>query len=525
MQHPFGTVPERFLRQVWKHRQFSTTNLHTVDQQPVEILNPGTLNQGGGPDFLDAAIRIGGTLYRGNVEVHRKAADWKGHSHHTDPHYNPVILHVVLAKPRIRTRTNGNGHAHDDVTAAPLTASRRSIPTLALEEFIGQKFFAGWGRLIASDQAEQIPAIKCAPRNNTVDSDVILRWVERLGAERMELKMRRFGERLRAIASESKLAVSEPACDFGEPHFGIDPSEIPPPAVAEFPDDVRSSAVWNQLLYEGILEAFGYARNRESFLTLARNASLEFLGEQTRGLTFIEAVDRLEAILFGVSGFLTHDVSDGETRRYIRILRKEWKRCRGRARLPRLYYSDWEFFRLRPENFPTIRIAGAARIIPLILRSNLIRQIVRSLKNDGSPEFRTLCALFIIPADGYWQNHYRFCERSTRPVRTLIGRQRATDIVINVIIPIALLYARIFRDKEVRMATLDVLRDAPASAENGIIVSMKKQLVKERFRLDTASRQQGVMQLYKTYCLEGRCGECAVGKAVIWPAHLSPFQS
>ena len=65
-------IPERFLRQLWKNQLFSTTNLKTVANQPVEIISPGKLNQDGGPDFLDACIRIDSIIYRGDVEIRAK---------------------------------------------------------------------------------------------------------------------------------------------------------------------------------------------------------------------------------------------------------------------------------------------------------------------------------------------------------------------------------------------------------------------------------------------------------------------
>ena len=63
-------IPERFLRQLWKQQHFSKTNLRTADGQPVDILSPGKLNLNGGPDFLNASVRIGGLLFRGNIEIH-----------------------------------------------------------------------------------------------------------------------------------------------------------------------------------------------------------------------------------------------------------------------------------------------------------------------------------------------------------------------------------------------------------------------------------------------------------------------
>jgi hypothetical protein len=123
-------LPERFLRHIWQHQQFNAENLKTPDGKPVRILFPGTPNVDGGPDFSSARIRVGSTLYRGDVEIHVDAAQWQAHRHDTDPHYNKVILHVVL--------TSASG----DLPAT--TASRRPIPVLVLHPYIDPTLRSTW---------------------------------------------------------------------------------------------------------------------------------------------------------------------------------------------------------------------------------------------------------------------------------------------------------------------------------------------------------------------------------------------
>ena len=86
---------EGFIQFIWKHRLYKGQSLYTSCGQKLEILNPGVENPHGGPDFLNARIRIDRLLWAGNVEIHRRASDWYRHRHHLDPAYNNVILHVV----------------------------------------------------------------------------------------------------------------------------------------------------------------------------------------------------------------------------------------------------------------------------------------------------------------------------------------------------------------------------------------------------------------------------------------------
>lgn len=89
-------MKENFLHFIWKHKLYSQDSLITSDGDEVEILNPGSQNDHAGPDFFDARIRIGSTLWAGNVELHFRASDWNKHGHQKDAAYRNTILHVVV---------------------------------------------------------------------------------------------------------------------------------------------------------------------------------------------------------------------------------------------------------------------------------------------------------------------------------------------------------------------------------------------------------------------------------------------
>ena len=86
---------EQLLHYVWKHKLFPLTTLVTTKGQEVEVIDPGLLNRNAGPDFFNAKVRIAGTMWVGNVEIHLKTSDWLAHHHNTDPAYDNVVLHVV----------------------------------------------------------------------------------------------------------------------------------------------------------------------------------------------------------------------------------------------------------------------------------------------------------------------------------------------------------------------------------------------------------------------------------------------
>lgn len=89
-------LSEDLLQFIWQYRLFNTDALYTTEGEPVRILSVGSLNRHAGPDFSSARIRIGQTLWAGNVEIHLKTSDWFKHRHQQDARYDRVILHVVF---------------------------------------------------------------------------------------------------------------------------------------------------------------------------------------------------------------------------------------------------------------------------------------------------------------------------------------------------------------------------------------------------------------------------------------------
>ncbi len=495
-------VPERFLRQIWKHQQFDTSKLFTADREPIEIFSAGTFNSDGGPDFRNARIRIGGIAYRGDVELHQNNDEWTQHTHQLDAKYNSVVLHVVFRKNTSVVPTK--------------TKSKRNIPVLILEQYLTSSFRTLWEKMILDERAERLATIKCFPVNDSIEGTLIRSWLKKLAVERIELKVRRFEERLKELVDEQQLAaVKEQPSYYDEIPLGDNPEDMPMSTQIYVQSDFSKTSLWTQLLYEGMMEALGYSKNQQPCIKVAQNLRLQFLGDLANSPLPAEHIKEIEALLFGVAGLLSSNRNaDSQSKEYIKKLQQYWKTLRSKYHRAILHEAEWQFFRLRPKNFPTIRLAGAARLIPQLLQKDFFKLIIRTMRADtsGKKRFVSLESLFIVPAIGFWQHHYRFGEVAQRTVNTLIGKSRADDIVLNAVIPICLLYARIFKDKEVRQGTLAVFEECPPLSDNTVTRTIDKQLIKEKLKFDTAMLQQGALQLYKFYCVEERCKECSVGK-------------
>lgn len=146
---------EKLMQYVWQHRLLRPGAMSTVDGRTVQIIDAGLLNEGAGPDFFNAKVRIAGDMWVGNVELHVRASDWMRHGHHNDRAYDSVILHVVyyddmpvkrpdgnvIPQMVLPVRTNFADHYNALVTRAerglPCREFIGSLPSLHLADWIG----------------------------------------------------------------------------------------------------------------------------------------------------------------------------------------------------------------------------------------------------------------------------------------------------------------------------------------------------------------------------------------------------
>ncbi len=157
-----GGMTEKLLQYIWQFGYFNNIDLKTINDERLEIIHKGTFNTNQGPDFLNAKIKIGNTLFAGSVELHLNTSDWRKHKHSNDPNYNNVILHVVL-------RNNETFPSY-----LPVLELQSRISNLLLEkyrQFMEQTFF-----------------IPCSGSIAEVKDITWTAWKERLLVERLTRK-------------------------------------------------------------------------------------------------------------------------------------------------------------------------------------------------------------------------------------------------------------------------------------------------------------------------------------------------
>lgn len=157
---------EELLQYIWQYKYLLNQKLATTHGENIQVILPGQLNKDSGPDFFNARIHLGETLWAGNIEIHIKSSDWKKHRHQYDRAYDNVILHVVLE--------------YDEPV---FNNHNQEIPTLELKNLLPEKLLSKY-RFLKHSQSE----IPCEKLFVMPEDLIIENWMERLSLERLENK-------------------------------------------------------------------------------------------------------------------------------------------------------------------------------------------------------------------------------------------------------------------------------------------------------------------------------------------------
>ena len=414
-----GFMKEDILQYIWRQKLIPLKNLRTVDDESIQILHPGNFNTDGGPDFLEAKIRIGETILAGSIEIHVRSSDWKAHRHSLDQKYSNVILHVV--------------YFHDEKESLlPVLEMNGKIPPLVL-----QKYRA------LMESTSQLP---CEPFWNDVDTIIWKSFKERLVVERLERK------------SEMILYLLN-----------------------------QKNNDWLQVIYQLLGKYFGGKVNRFAFEMLMEKLDYKIL------LKHADDHFQLEALLFGVAGLL-HDPQDEHTMR----LQQEFAYFQQKYHLVALPVHYWNFLRIRPASFPTIRLALFA---DLIYRTPQFSRLTDFKK--AQLILQQLCA------SAYWDEHYVFGKPVEKMVKRL-GVSSVDMLLINVCIPLQYAYAKNMQQPGVMEEAMELL-ETLRGEQNARTKIFQGLLPAERSAYDS----QAMLELYDRYCTSKKCLQCRIGHKIV----------
>ncbi len=418
-------MKEEFLHYLWKYALYSLPLELTTGEQ-VEVISAGEHNHDSGPDFFNAKIKIGKTIWAGNVEIHVKASDWQKHKHSNNDAYDSIILHVVAENDVQIKRKNGK----------VIPALELKAPANLYEQYLFLMQNNDW--------------VPCESFISRVTEFTIFQWKEALLVERLAQKAEIIGDRFKANNSN-----------------------------------------WEETFYQTLAANFGFRTNAQPFEMLAKSLPINHLGKHKDQLPLIEA------FLFGQAGLLIDNSNDS----YSNFLQKDYKHLAAKFNLKPMSGHLWKFMRLRPANFPTIRIAQFAALIHQ--SSSLFSKII------DAKELNTIKDLFNIQASEFWNTHYTFEKESIKKVKKL-GNNAFENIMINTIAPMLFYYGQQKGKPEYSEKALKWLTNIPGEKN-----AITKSWVALGMNNQNAFDSQALIQLKNVYCKKRRCLQCRIGNQVI----------
>lgn len=250
---------------------------------------------------------------------------------------------------------------------------------------------------------------------------------------------------------------------------------------------------WEETFFQLLARMFGFNVNAIPFELLAKSLKIQTLLKHKNSLF------QIEALLFGNSGLLNQQLLGDE---YFIRLREEYSFLYKKYKLKGIEGHLWKFMRLRPSNFPTIRISQLASLVHQT--EGLFSKI---LEIESTEELKNL---FKVKASEYWDTHYNFNKTSKKRQPKELGDATAYIIIINVIVPFLFVYGEKHNKHHLKNRALTFLENLPAES-NSIISKWAVLGIQARSALDT----QALLQLKNFHCESKNCLNCHIGVKLV----------
>ena len=423
---------EQLLHYVWKHKMFPLGELMTTDEQRVEVIDPGLHNHNSGPDFFNAKIKINGTLWVGNVEIHDKSSDWYLHGHDKDQAYDNVVLHVT-------------GNPDTAVT----NSAGQFIPQMQLD--VPATVRENYEELLRTDQYP--PCYQIIPNlpRLTVHS-----WMAALQTERLEQKTQAIQQRAQ-----------------------------------------RMNGSWEDAYFMTLARNFGFGINGDTFEEWAAHIPLSAVAHHRDNLFQIEALFMGQAGLLDINTIPERYQQEALNEGYFAKLRNEYQYLAHKFSLKPMDVKLWHFLRLRPQNFPHIRLSQLANLY--YERKTGLSQLTECR------DVFALQDLLSTKVTPYWETHYTFGSASEQNKKHL-SPFSINLLMINTCIPMLFAYGRHTANESLCDRAFDLLEQL--KAENNYIIRLWKECGLE---VKNAGDSQALIQLKKEYCDRKECLRCRIG--------------
>ena len=485
-------IKEKTVYEIWKERKFREA-LTTSDLQAIEVVDTGIQNKDlAGPDFLNVRIKFGNITYLGDVEIDSKYSDWKSHGHYFDKKYSKVILHITLSSE------NHQPYVY--------TKDKRKVHSVCILDFIDEALGTTLLRAVQNELKNRTFKMPCKDRNSVISNKEKVNFIVELGIERFLNKSRKILERAKQLIYLKEMNIREPIVryDFGEDFTNKKYK----------PKDFSDTLIWQQIIYEMIFEALGFSKNKEMMFKLAKTVNVEYLNKFVENENFLQMI---ESALLNVGGLIPEKISfkEEKTSEYVRELIEIWENLKSDYDGIYLKQEQWNFFKLRPQNFPTIRIAGGARLIKQLLNEQLFEDLIKLFEKESYPKDNaaTLRNLLVVEAEGFWSDHYVFDKSASEKLNYFVGISRVDEIVINVLLPVLSVYFEIFSKTDSVRRVKELYINYNQKTSNQLVNQVNSTLLLGRAR-EKSIIYQGMIELFRKYCVKEKCLECKIGTKV-----------
>ncbi|MFV5696000.1 DUF2851 family protein [Flavobacterium sp. LB3P122] len=323
-------------------------------------------------------------------------------------------------------------------------SNNTEIPVLELKNYVEKETVESYQSLIAPKSW-----IFCEKQLKEIDEFAFKNWQERLFFERLERK-------------------SQPIFDLLE----------------------QNNQDWEAVLFSLLAKNFGLNTNGEIFLKIAQSIPFSIVRKESF------EVENLEALIFGASGLLDSEKEDN----YFKDLKFRYLYLLHKYQIEKTGIEPVQFFKHRPDNFPTIRLSQLANLYHS--QQNLFSKIstLNALKD--------IYGVFQVTASEYWLNHYQFDKESPEKKKPL-SKSFIDLIVINTIIPLQFAFAK-SQGKEISEDLIRLLNEV-APEKNAVMDKFSSFGIQPKSAFET----QSLLQLKNEYCNKSKCLDCAVGMELL----------
>ncbi|MFD0792942.1 DUF2851 family protein [Mucilaginibacter litoreus] len=252
---------------------------------------------------------------------------------------------------------------------------------------------------------------------------------------------------------------------------------------------------WEETFYQFLAANFGFKVNALPFELLAKSLPQNILAKHKNNAL------QIEALVFGQAGFLNEDFADA----YPLALKQEYAFLQKKYKLTPIENHLWKFMRMRPQNFPTIRLAQFAG---LIMQSH---HLFSKILETG--DVKMLRGLFAdIKVNQYWETHYRF-DKESKPSAKSLGAASIDTILLNTVVLFLFSYGRHLQLQHFTSRALKLLENIPAEQNN-----ITSDFVNLGLNIRSAFESQAFIELKNSYCNYKKCLQCGVGIKILKPS-------